>query len=67
VVTETKFNHTRFERSGLTNDEDIRVVKSIVDYIFRWMGKKLLSPEHQEEAGILSGRREGANGGGVCR
>jgi ribonucleoside-diphosphate reductase alpha chain len=44
----------RFEPSGLTNDEDIRVAKSIVDYIFRWMGKKFLSAEQQEEAGILS-------------
>jgi ribonucleoside-diphosphate reductase alpha chain len=44
----------RFEPSGVTNDEDIRVAKSLVDYIFRWMGKKFLSAEQQEEAGILS-------------
>jgi ribonucleoside-diphosphate reductase alpha chain len=50
----SKFSHMRFEPSGLTNDEDIRVAKSIVDYIFRWMGKKFLSAEQQEEAGILS-------------
>src|SRR5215216_163026 len=50
----SKFSHMRFEPSGLTNDEDIRVAKSIVDYIFRWMGKKFLSTEQQEEAGILS-------------
>jgi ribonucleoside-diphosphate reductase alpha chain len=50
----SKFSHMRFEPSGLTNDEDIRVAKSLVDYIFRWMGKKFLSAEQQEEAGILS-------------
>jgi ribonucleoside-diphosphate reductase alpha chain len=50
----SKYAHMRFEPSGLTNDEDIRVAKSIVDYIFRWMGKKFLSAEQQEEAGILS-------------
>jgi ribonucleoside-diphosphate reductase alpha chain len=50
----SKFSHMRFEPSGLTNDPDIRVAKSIVDYIFRWMGKKFLSPEQQEEAGILT-------------
>jgi ribonucleoside-diphosphate reductase alpha chain len=50
----SKFSHMRFEPSGLTNDEDIRTAKSIVDYIFRWMGKKFLSPEQQEEAGILT-------------
>jgi hypothetical protein len=40
--------------SGLTNDEDSRVAKSVVDYIFRWMGKMFLAPEQQEESGILS-------------
>jgi ribonucleoside-diphosphate reductase alpha chain len=50
----SKFSHMRFEPSGLTNDEDIRVAKSLVDYIFRWMGKKFLTPDQQEEAGILS-------------
>jgi ribonucleoside-diphosphate reductase alpha chain len=50
----SKFSHMRFEPSGPTNDPDIRVAKSIVDYIFRWMGKKFLSTDQQEEAGILS-------------
>jgi ribonucleoside-diphosphate reductase alpha chain len=50
----SKLSHMRFEPSGLTNDADIRVAKSIVDYIFRWFGKRFLTPEQQEEAGILS-------------
>jgi ribonucleoside-diphosphate reductase alpha chain len=50
----SKFAHMRFEPSGPTNDADIRVAKSIVDYIFRWMGKKFLTPDQQEEIGILS-------------
>ncbi len=50
----SKFAHMRFEPSGLTNDADIRVAKSIVDYVFRWMGKKFLTADQQEEAGILS-------------
>jgi ribonucleoside-diphosphate reductase alpha chain len=50
----SKYSHMRFEPSGLTNDEDIRVAKSIVDYIFRWMGKKFLTVDQQEELGILS-------------
>jgi len=50
----SKFSHMRFEPSGVTNDVDIRVAKSIVDYIFRWMGKKFLSADQQEEAGILT-------------
>jgi hypothetical protein len=40
----------RFEPSGMTNDPDIRAAKSIVDYIFRWMGKKFLTVDQQEEA-----------------
>src|SRR5256885_1202295 len=44
----------RFEPSGTTNDPDIRAAKSIVDYIFRWMGKKFLTTDQQEEIGILS-------------
>jgi ribonucleoside-diphosphate reductase alpha chain len=50
----SKFSHMRFEPSGMTNDADIRIAKSIVDYIFRWMGKKFLSTDQQEEAGILT-------------
>ena len=38
----SKFSHMRFEPSGPTNDPDIRTAKSIVDYVFRWMGKKFL-------------------------
>ena len=50
----SKFAHMRFEPSGMTNDPDIRVAKSIADYVFRWMGKKFLTPEQQEEIGILT-------------
>ena len=50
----SKFAHMRFEPAGLTNDADIRTAKSIVDYIFRWMGKKFLTVDQQEEIGILS-------------
>src|SRR5215211_5163344 len=50
----SKFSHMRFEPSGITNDQDIRVAKSLVDYIFRWMGKKFLTADQQEEIGILT-------------
>jgi ribonucleoside-diphosphate reductase alpha chain len=50
----SKLSHMRFEPSGMTNDADIRAAKSIVDYIFRWFGKKFLTIDQQEEAGILS-------------
>jgi len=50
----SKLSHLRFEPSGPTNDADIRTAKSLVDYIFRWFGKKFLDVDQQEEAGILS-------------
>jgi ribonucleoside-diphosphate reductase alpha chain len=50
----SKFAHMRFEPSGQTNDPDIRVAKSIVDYVFRWMGKKFLDADTQQELGIMS-------------
>jgi ribonucleoside-diphosphate reductase alpha chain len=33
-----KFSHTRFEPWGYTKNPDIKIAKSLVDYIFRWMG-----------------------------
>jgi len=50
----SKFSHMRFEPSGPTNDADIRIAKSLVDYIFRWLGKKFLDTDTQQELGIMS-------------
>jgi ribonucleoside-diphosphate reductase alpha chain len=47
-----KFSHVRFEPSGMTKNADVRFAKSIVDYIFRWMASKFLSPEAQFRAGV---------------
>ena len=47
-----KFSHVRFEPAGMTRNPDIRFAKSIVDYIFRWMAAKFLSPEAQYAAGL---------------
>jgi ribonucleoside-diphosphate reductase alpha chain len=47
-----KFSHVRFEPSGMTKNPDVRFAKSIVDYIFRWMATKFLSPDAQYRAGV---------------
>jgi ribonucleoside-diphosphate reductase alpha chain len=47
-----KFSHVRFEPAGMTKNPDVRFAKSIVDYIFRWMAAKFLSPEAQFHAGV---------------
>jgi ribonucleoside-diphosphate reductase alpha chain len=47
-----KFSHVRFEPSGWTGNPQIPYAKSIMDYIFRWLGAKFLGPEYAvSEAG----------------
>ena len=47
-----KFSHARFEPAGMTKNPDVRVAKSIVDYVFRWLATKFLSSEAQYHAGV---------------
>jgi ribonucleoside-diphosphate reductase alpha chain len=47
-----KFSHVRFEPSGMTKNPDVRFAKSIVDYIFRWLATKFLSPDAQYRVGV---------------
>ena len=49
-----KFAHVRFEPSGFTANPEIPIAKSIIDYIFRWLGSKFLPPEERGDVG--SGR-----------
>ncbi len=42
-VLVSKFCHSRFEPAGMTGNRDIPMVKSIMDYIGRWLGLKFLS------------------------
>jgi ribonucleoside-diphosphate reductase alpha chain len=51
-VLVNKFVHMRFEPSGYTNNPQIRIAKSITDYIFRWLAIKFLSQESQRSVGI---------------
>ena len=51
-VLVNKFVHMRFEPSGYTNNPNIRIAKSLVDYIFRWMAMKFLPPEEAMAVGI---------------
>jgi ribonucleoside-diphosphate reductase alpha chain len=37
-----KFAHVRFEPHGFTKNSDIPIAKSIIDYLFRWLGIKFL-------------------------
>ncbi|MCL4848363.1 MAG: vitamin B12-dependent ribonucleotide reductase [Acidobacteria bacterium] len=54
-----KFSHVRFEPSGMTRNPEVRFAKSIVDYVFRWMATKFLSPEAMYRAGANVADPEG--------
>ena len=41
-VLVNKFSHMRFEPAGFTNNKDIPIAKSAIDYIFRWLALKFL-------------------------
>jgi ribonucleoside-diphosphate reductase alpha chain len=48
------FTHTSFAPSGITDDPDIRTASSIIDYIFRRLGKTYLSFDDQLEVGLAN-------------
>jgi ribonucleoside-diphosphate reductase alpha chain len=49
----SKFSHTRFEPMGHTKNPDIRIAKSIVDYIFRWLGITFLPGYREASLGLM--------------
>jgi len=48
------FTNTRFEPAGITDDADLRIATSILDYIFRRLAVDYLSYEERAELGILT-------------
>ncbi len=50
-----KFTHQRFEPSGMTANRDIPFAKSIVDYIFRWLGLTFLEDFRKAHLPVRSG------------
>ncbi|MGH3871027.1 MAG: vitamin B12-dependent ribonucleotide reductase [Pseudonocardiaceae bacterium] len=50
----SKFTNMRFEPAGLTDDPDVRMAQSIMDYIFRRLALDFLSSETRSALGIYS-------------
>jgi ribonucleoside-diphosphate reductase alpha chain len=50
-----KFAHVRFEPSGFTGNAEVPIAKSIVDYVFRWMGSRFLPKDDRDALGIIGG------------
>jgi ribonucleoside-diphosphate reductase alpha chain len=63
-----KFSHTRFEPSGFTNNPEIPMAKSIMDYVFRWLGNRFIeetaAPDEQETDAEAAGLVAIAGGSG---
>ncbi len=49
-----KFTNMRFDPAGITDDPDIRIATSVMDYIFRRLALDHLSYEERAELGILT-------------
>ncbi|MGA0106953.1 MAG: vitamin B12-dependent ribonucleotide reductase [Ilumatobacteraceae bacterium] len=48
------FVNTRFEPAGMTDDPDIRMASSIVDYLFRRLAVEYLTADERAELGIYT-------------
>jgi ribonucleoside-diphosphate reductase alpha chain len=71
-----KFSHMRFEPQGYTKNPDIKIAKSLIDYIFRWLGITFLPGYKEASQGVLpkdeadddstapAGTRESGSAGG---
>jgi ribonucleoside-diphosphate reductase alpha chain len=67
-VLVNKFSHVRFEPSGFTKNPDIPIAKSLIDYIYRFLGTRFLSSEQRSSMGLGSVEEEertAAAGNGV--
>ncbi|MEX0689946.1 MAG: vitamin B12-dependent ribonucleotide reductase, partial [Candidatus Paceibacterota bacterium] len=54
----SKYIYSRFEPSGVTENPDIQIASSIVDYIFRYLALKFLSDDELASFGMSKSRYE---------
>jgi ribonucleoside-diphosphate reductase alpha chain len=50
----SKFINMRFEPAGMTDDPDVRIAQSVMDYLFRRLALDYLSEDQRAELGILT-------------
>lgn len=66
-----KMAFTRFEPSGITNNEEIPMAQSIVDYVFRWLDHKFMDGNITKEGSpkrMTNGhKKEVASDAPICR
>jgi ribonucleoside-diphosphate reductase alpha chain len=56
----SKFTNMRFEPAGMTDDPDIRMAASVMDYIFRRLALDFLPVERRSELGIFTAEERAA-------
>jgi ribonucleoside-diphosphate reductase alpha chain len=56
-----KFTNMRFEPAGMTDDSDIRMAQSVMDYIFRRLALDYLPYETRAELGIFTAEERAAS------
>ena len=61
-----KFAHQRFEPMGMTQNRDIPIAKSLVDYIFRWMGMEFIQGYREQNAPHRPGMDAGSHAPAVA-
>ncbi len=49
-----KYSHMRFEPMGRTENREIPMAQSIIDYIFRWLASQFLEEQEKRDLGILT-------------
>ena len=49
-----KYAHLKFEPAGMTDDADLRIASSVVDYVFRRLALTYLEPMQRQTLGIWS-------------
>jgi ribonucleoside-diphosphate reductase alpha chain len=56
-----KFTNMRFDPAGLTDDPDVRMAQSVMDYIFRRLALDYLPYERRAELGIFTAEERAAS------
>ncbi|GAA2622113.1 vitamin B12-dependent ribonucleotide reductase [Paractinoplanes durhamensis] len=56
----SKFTNMRFEPAGMTDDPDVRMAASVMDYIFRRLALDFLPYETRAELGIFTAKERAA-------
>src|ERR687886_338308 len=61
----SKYVNMRFEPAGMTDDPDVRIAQSVMDYLFRRLALDYLPLEKREELGIYTAEERAAQVAGA--